>query len=103
MATVSDFVLAENVIVYTGRIQESAGSVSEWRPFSGGDQISTLIADYNDRCKQTFRQALTGLIEEQAEEAIYFLNILPLYPQATLPDQEQLWQTKSLPVLHGEH
>ena len=98
MATVSDFVLAENVIVYTGRIQESAGSVSEWRPFSGGDQISTLIADYNDRCKQTFRQALTGLIEEQAEEAIYFLNILPLYPQATLPDQEQLWQTKIIVV-----
>ncbi|MEJ2747656.1 MAG: hypothetical protein P8183_07070 [Anaerolineae bacterium] len=98
MATVSDFVLAENVIVYTGRMQESAGSVSEWRPFSGGDQLSTLIIDYNDRCKQTFRQALTGLIEEQAEEAIYFINILPLHPQAILPDQEQLWQTKIIIV-----
>lgn len=98
MAMVFDFVLAEDVIVYTSQMQESAGGVSEWRPFSGGDQLSTLIANYNDRCKQMFRQILTGLIEEQVMAVIHFLNIFPLHPQATLPDQEKLWQTKIIVV-----
>jgi hypothetical protein len=98
MAMVSDFVLSENVIVYTGQMQESAGGSSEWRPFSKGDQISALIADYNGRCKQTFRQALTGLNEGQVEKVIYFLNILPLHPQAALPEKDQLWQTKIIVV-----